>query len=276
MLKTILFIIVALLILVGVFLVSYRNKIVAPLSAEQRKVFVDQTSADIFKSVQLENSLPYRLYSPPAGSMEDLPLILYLHGAGGRGDDNIAQVEIPVPLLLSPEFQKRHPSFVVIPQCPRGHEWVTVKCSHHPLQNYNQDALDESVYLQMVMELLDTLKDRFPINSQQIYVMGFSMGATGTWDIITRHPDFFAGAIIFNGRSDPSKAFKIKNMPIQVFHGKYDRVSPITNANAMIDELKKIQSPVIFDALYWGHGIPRIAIKKKGLFSWLFSQSKKE
>jgi predicted peptidase len=104
--------------------------------------------------------------------------------------------------------------------------------------------------------------------------MGFSMGATGTWDIITRHPDKFAAAIILNGRSDPSKAQKISGLPLWVFHGKFDKISPITNPRTMIKQLRKFESKVIYEELFWGHGIPRIALKERNLFPWLFSHKK--
>lgn len=266
--------IVVLSVLLGLFLISYRNRIVAPLSIEQRDNLLKQTTASVFKGAGGENVLPYRLYVPRSVNEEDLPLVLYLHGAGGRGTDNVSQLEVPVDVLLSSELQQQYPSVVVVPQCPRGQEWVNVTCSTFPLQNYDQDSLAEAAYLKMVVELLGTLQDRFSIDSQRIYVIGFSMGATGAWDIITRHPEIFAGAIIYNGRSDPSKAFKIKAMPLQVFHGKFDKVSPVANARKMITELKKMDSPVIFDELYWGHGIPRLASRKEGLFPWLFSQKK--
>ncbi len=86
------------------------------------------------------------------------------------------------------------------------------KCGKRPLRHYDQDAIQEEVYLQMVVQLMDELKNNLPVDHHRLYVMGFSMGATGTWDIITRHPEEFAGAVIMNGRSNPTKTEKIKNL----------------------------------------------------------------
>ncbi len=268
--------IIFLVIIVGILLFSYRNRMVASISVKQRSEVAGRTTTHVFDSDKLSASLPYRLYSPAVSEISrKIPLILYLHGAGGRGDDNYRQLNGIVDLLTSDSFQKKYPSYVLVPQCPHGHQWVDMKCGKRPLRNYDQDAIQEGVYLQMVMKLIGRLKDNLPVDSSRLYVMGFSMGATGTWDIITRHPEEFAAAVILNGRSDPTKAHKIKNLPIMVFHGKFDRVSPINNARQMIEELKTLGSPVEYKELFWGHGITRIAMREQTIFPRLFSHNKK-
>lgn len=248
---------------------------VSPVTEEQRKEIAGRMTAHTFVSSNLNSSIPYRLYAPQLVKKgSKVPLVLYLHGSDGSGDDNYRQLNEIVDLLTSVSFQKEFPSYVLVPQCPRGHQWVDLRNERLPLQNYDQDALQESVYLRMVMELLGDFKEKSSVDLSRLYVVGFSMGATGTWDIITRHPDEFAAALILNGRSDPSKAYKIKELPIMVFHGMFDRVSPLSNAQVMMEELGKVDSPVIFNKLFWGHGIPRIVMRKPATFSWLFSKKK--
>lgn len=249
---------------------------VAPLSQEQRLEIAARTTPYTFESHNLNSLLPYRFFAPQGIEKNSkLPLVLYLHGSDGNGDDNFRQLNEIVELLTSAAFQQEFPSCVLVPQCPRGHQWVDIKNERLPLQNYDQDALQESINLKMVMELIDKYKNNDLVDADRIYVIGFSMGATGAWDIVTRHPDDFAAAVILNGRSDPSKANKIRKMPLMVFHGKFDRVSPISNAKAMVENLQMQGSPVIFKQLFWGHGITRIATRDSSLFEWLFSKSKK-
>jgi predicted peptidase len=126
----------------------------------------------------------------------------------------------------------------------------------------------------MVRKIIKKIRSNYHVDGKRIYIIGYSMGATGVWDIITRHPKTFAGAIILNGRSDPSQASQISSLPLWVSHGKFDRVSPISNAREMIAQINKLDGNVIFKELYWGHGITRVALSGQAPFRWLFKQQK--
>src|SRR6185369_7823651 len=73
-------------------------------------------------------TLPYRLLTPknydPA---QKYPLVIFLHGAGERGDDNQAQLRHGAPLFLKPEVRDKFPCFVFAPQCPKDQTWSPVK-----------------------------------------------------------------------------------------------------------------------------------------------------
>jgi predicted peptidase len=256
------------------FLYSYRQKMYRVHTDQGRMKMVERSEAKYIDLGQSEQ-LPYRLFSPdPVNSSGRMPLIVYLHGAGGRGNNNINQLENVVQFVTSDGFQQEFRSFVLVPQCPGGHEWVDIKDPSGPLKNYNQDDIPETIYLKAVIKIIDKMVAADQVDPKRLYIMGFSMGATGTWDFITRHPEKFAAAVIFNGRSDPSKAQRISRLPLWVFHGKFDKISPITNPRPMIEQLRKFDSKVIYKELFRGHGIPGIAIKERNLFPWLFSQRK--
>ena len=73
----------------------------------------ERFEADTFKCV------PYRFFQPPAlnrGGSEKYPLILSLHGAGGKGSDNLKSLRTWNGVLSEPSFQKNYPCFVVAPQ----------------------------------------------------------------------------------------------------------------------------------------------------------------
>ena len=69
-------------------------------------------------------TMPYRLFRPEAPGK--LPLVLYLHGSGGAGDDNEKQLGLGnifgTRVWLLPENQNRFPCYVVAPQSATG--WV--------------------------------------------------------------------------------------------------------------------------------------------------------
>ena len=261
-------------ILVFGYLYNYRQRMTRPISATEHRELIHRTLSNHVKMSESE-SLPYRLFAP--NSVNDttpLPLVLYLHGAGGRGTDNAEQLDIIVDLLTSKSHQDAYRSYVMAPQCPKGRQWVDLKNESPPYLNYDQNAIPESEYLTMVRKALDEIKKTHNVDLNRIYAIGFSMGATGTWDLITRYPDMFAAALILNGRSDPTKAARIKNIPLAVYHGKFDRISPIENAREMISQLSSFDGNVIFKELFWGHGIPRVVFEKHKPFMWLFKQKK--
>ena len=73
--------------------------------------------------------LPYRIYVPrslPAG--KKVPLVLFLHGSGGRGNDNMRQLtdQSASLVFVQPENQARWPLFMVAPQCPLDQQWVAM------------------------------------------------------------------------------------------------------------------------------------------------------
>ena len=64
--------------------------------------------------------LPYRLLQPANIEVgKKYPLVVFLHGAGERGDDNKVQIKHGAPLFAKPESREKFPCFVLAPQCAK-------------------------------------------------------------------------------------------------------------------------------------------------------------
>jgi predicted esterase len=90
------------------------------------------------------NVLLYRIYKPKDyDAAKKYPLILFLHGAGERGNDNKAQVRDAL-YFARDAFQKDHPAFVVAPQCPGARQafeiYGTSKGFNQDFNNYADSA----------------------------------------------------------------------------------------------------------------------------------------
>lgn len=87
------------------------------LSAQQgyeKDVFVSSTG----------DSLPYRMIRPESMKAgKKYPLVLFLHGAGERGNDNERQLTHGGQMFLNPVNREKYPVFVLVPQCPAGSYW---------------------------------------------------------------------------------------------------------------------------------------------------------
>ena len=176
-------------------------------------------------------TMPYRLYIPLNYDKEKkYPLVLYLHGGGGRGDDNRKQIEggnaYIVDLLVSRSTQTKNPSIVVVPQAP-DEGWI------------GPDTITPTRYLSLVLHLIRDLDNSYSIDANRRYVLGQSMGGLGTFAILTMQPNMFAAAVPVCGGGDESRAAGIAHIPIWAFHGELDQAVPVERSRNMIAALTK-------------------------------------
>lgn len=170
---------------------------------------------------QVFQELPFRVMKPiDFDESKSYPVILSLHGAGGKGTNNKKQLKDWNKQLAENKVRKAYPCYVVAPQAPG-------------LWNADQ--------LKKIQSLIETLP---AVDKDRIYVMGHSMGGHGTYIYIQLAPDYFAAAAPSAGSGlkrtedfiDPSK---IKQIPIWAFHGDKDGVCPISKQLAVFAEMKR-------------------------------------
>jgi predicted peptidase len=217
--------------------------------------------------------LRYRLLKPePYDPKKKYPLVLFLHGAGERGDDNNKQLVHGVAEFAKAENRQKYPCFLVAPQCPNEQLWSD--------SDWRNDAptlpKEPTAAMRLTLELLEVLQKDFAIDADRLYVTGLSMGGFGTWDVILRHPKQFAAAVPICGGGDPSLATRIAKMPIWVFHGAKDRAVPVSASRKMVAALKKATGHPKYteypnvDHFSW---VP--AYRDPEMFRWLFGQKRK-
>ena len=215
-------------------------------------------------------------YLEPIEVSEDkkYPLVLFLHGAGERGDDNKAQLKHIAPLFASDSIRELYPSYVVFPQCPEGQYWGSVDTSEGDWTP--SSSLPPEKSLAGVMKLLDNMIDLYQVDTNRIYVSGLSMGGFGTFDYLARKPHFFAAAIPICGGGDPDFAGNYKHVPMKIFHGAKDEVVPASLSRemyrALIDagaeEVEYIEFPE------GRHDVWNEAYAYEGLLDWMYGQNK--
>jgi predicted peptidase len=223
-------------------------------------------------------TLLYRLAKPADfDKTKSYPLVLFLHGAGGRGADNIGQIRDASPNTAAkfalPKHQEKFPCFIVAPQCPPDRKWVDVDwaAASHTMPAKPTDEL------RMVVEVLEQLRKEFPVDGRRIYVTGLSMGGYGTWDVIARHPNYFAAAAPICGGGDEATAGRIAAIPIWCFHGGKDGVVKPQRSRNMIEAIKKAGGePKYTEYPNEGHGSWTPAYNEAEFLPWLFAQKLKQ
>ena len=218
--------------------------------------------------------LPYRLMKPlNFDKSKKYPLILSLHGAGGKGKDNSKQLKDWNGQLADEKMRKAYPAYVLAPQ--------------------STELWHKAQFL-IIKEIIAKTP---AVDMNRIYILGHSMGGHGTFIFIQIEPEYFAAAAPSAGTGlRRTEAFinaeKIKDIPIWTFHGDKDGVCPYAKVRKLFDELKALNGNMKLTS--WKgdkHGVSGKFIpgaengttelssdrcsKETDFMTWLFSQKKK-
>ncbi len=235
---------------------------------------------DVFKEELWKSNgytLPYRLYIPKNYDCGEMyPVVIFLHGAGGRGSDNDGQFLSGMPQTMFNDVDSPiYNSIVIIPQCPENKQWVYTPWENG---NYSTSTVPESRELEAVLEILDYITDMYNVDQDRVYVTGLSMGGFGTWDLLMRHGARFAAGIPVCGGGDPTYAKLLTRIPIKTYHGSEDPAIPVAATRIMyasiVKEGGKNISYTEFDGE--GHMIWEKVYSDPNTIRWLFSQSREE
>lgn len=173
-------------------------------------------SGTVTKTVELK----YHLYLPDGYGEEQgksWPLILFLHGAGERGND-LERVKIhgfSKMLTGYPDF----PFILVSPLCPANSWWT--------------EQLDG------VKALLDEIIDNYAVDTRRVYLTGLSMGGQGAWYLALAYPERFAAVVPICGWSIPYLGCRLKDVPVWAFHGALDGTVPPSESERMVGAIQE-------------------------------------
>ena len=223
------------------------------------------------------DSLNYRLLRPEVEQAgEKYPLVLFLHGAGERGSDNEKQLFHGSQMWLNPVNREKYPAFVLFPQCPESGYWAySDRPSSFESDKMPCDLPTSNIFV-VLKELLDTYLVMPQVDKQRIYIMGLSMGAMGTYDMVIRHPEIFTAAIPICGTVNPTRLKAAKEVKFRIFHGDADNIVPVSGSRQAYKALKAAGADVeYFEYPGVGHTSWNQAFNQSDFMGWLFSQKKK-
>ena len=182
------------------------------------------------------------------------PLVLFLHGAGERGDDLDLAVKHGYMRYVK-EQGKEYPFIFVAPQCPLNKYW--------------------GCYTESLLAFIDFICESLPVDLDRVYLTGLSMGGTGTWMLAMADPERFAAiapvcgsGIIWNGGC-------LANLPTLVYHGDCDGTVPIQESMNMITAINKRGGNARINICYGvAHNAWDIAYGGDELAEWLMSNKR--
>lgn len=201
---------------------------------------------------QVKVRMDYLLYLPKDYDKQaKWPLVLFLHGAGERGDDlELVKKHGPPKLIAA---GKEFPFIVVSPQCPKNRTW-------EPFE---------------LVALLDEITRKHKVDEDRVCVTGLSMGGGGTWRLAAYVPNRLAAIAPICGGGDTSSTGRYAQLPAWVFLGAKDSPSTVERTQAMLESLKKSGGNPKF-TLYpeAGHDAWTETYNNPEFYEWLLAQKR--
>lgn len=228
------------------------------------------------REVRVDNEMyRFRVYVPlHYQRWRHWPVVLFLHGSGERGDDNLQQTKVGIGPSLK-KYRERYRCLVVLPQARAGKDWDGA------MERQALAALDQTVL-------------QFHGDPRRVYVTGVSLGGSGAWYMAARYPHRFAAVVpiaaevvptggdqapadlrkLLDG-PDPylSLARSLGPAPVWAFHGADDDQVPVAESRRMVTALKAVKHPVRYTEYpEMGHDAWDAAYADPSLVQWLFAQ----
>ena len=197
----------------------------------------------------------YRIYTPE--QTEGLPLLIYLHGAGERGDtpDVLSHIERHgIPRLIAEG--RELPAVVLCPQCPTAFVW---------------DNIPDTV-----RALIDLVTAEYRTPADRILLTGSSMGGYGTWMLGMTYPTLFAGIAPISGGAMSWRASNLRSTPVFAVHGACDTLVPPACSQMPVSAVKAAGGYAEFILLDdKGHNDAiDYAYRNSTVIEWLLSQKR--
>lgn len=230
--------------------------------------------------VQNGDTLPYRILFPKTyDPSKHYPMVIFLHGAGERGNDNEKQLVHGAAMFLEDSIRNKFPAIIVFPQCPQNSFWANIDSRIDSTTNkriliYREDGAPTKS-MELLLALFPHLKEKYSPDTSRLYVGGLSMGAMGTFEIARRLPDNFSAAFAICGGANTATAAQFKNTSWWIFHGMKDEVVNPQNSIDIAQALKDVGADVKL-TLYpeANHNSWDDAFKEPDFLSWLFKNQK--
>jgi len=200
----------------------------------------------------------YGLYLPTAPADAELPIVLFLHDyADGSGAENHRVVKA---------LNAIEPVAVFIPQRSIDEGITAWGTAQDSVLTRGMSAALAQLY---------QVQQTYKTSSQRIYVYGEGMGADGVYRLLLEYPDVIAGAVTVAGSAEPVAPNVMAQMPLWIFHGSEDSVSPATASQNIYQAISaaggKLATYTEYEGMAHRDAI-LAAASEPSLAGWLLSQ----
>ncbi|MCA9148232.1 MAG: hypothetical protein KDA92_02970 [Planctomycetales bacterium] len=221
---------------------------------------VDQ--CEVYHCESYAGELSYRLHVPSDERMSPRPLVIWLHGAGEAGSDNRRQLAWLELVWKTPSDAKLAPYYLLAVQRPAdAPSWFQV-------DGHLRDPLDQ------LDAVLEDVLGRHEIDGHRVYLAGVSQGASGAWAYAIRHPQRFAGMLLFGPPEAPTELpVSLKRLPIWVFQSTGDGIEKLRRLQSVARRFSALGGQMAVTAVpNDSHDCWTAALNDYAAWSWLTAQ----
>jgi len=203
--------------------------------------------------------LAYWLYIPE-GATDNMPLVIYLHGTEGKGNDFKNKTKKAITYGPGSDIYNNRREFNAIILMPQA--------------RYKQE-----IYGNELMELIEYIVNKYKINKKKVSLVGMSEGGYHIGSNVADYADYFS-AIVFLA-TYPSNPEKFLNMPILSVCGEndYERINTMIYFSKRVNELggnaKHYTLPGLGHTIVDNNGYSVFRDEKYDLVDWMIKQTKK-
>jgi predicted peptidase len=222
------------------------------LFAQINLITGENVAQQFHKEVLQSYEVNYLIYLPDGYNQtsKPWPLVLFLHGAGERGNDLEIVKRNGLPKLIDEGTE--FPFILVSPQCPERTSWDN----------------------KLLINLLDEIESKYNVDKRREYLTGLSMGGHATWSLAIQNPERFAAIIPVCGRGYSQDVYVLKDVPVWAFHGAKDDIVSIEDGKKMVDALEKAGGTVKFTSYpEANHDAWTETYDNPEIYDWLLSHS---
>ena len=210
--------------------------------------FTFETGEIVFDGIEM----PYRVAH--ISGIGKPSLVIYLHGGSSKGNDNETQMsEAGIDSIANYLELRQIEAIFIVPQCPLSKSWG-------------------GPMLGVLKSLIDKYVGDGIVDENNIYILGGSMGGTGTWSMLSAYPGLFAAAMPVAGNPSKCDADKVASTPVCTVMGTSDRIMSVENTSDFINELNARNGITKFDIEEgWTHEMTCIQSYTTHRLDWVFS-----
>lgn len=200
----------------------------------------------------------YVVFVPPSYSASRAaPVMLFLHGAGERGNDGRAHLNVGLGAMVKAR-EANFPAIVVFPQCEetRG----------RAVQGWLAGTEDADRALRILVQV----EQDYRTDPKRRILTGWSMGGFGAWSIAAADPSRWSALVPLSGGGQPEWAEKFKELPIWMWHGDDDHLVLVQRSREMRDALQAAGvSPRSTEIAGGDHDSWKVAYADDRLLAWM-------
>lgn len=214
---------------------------------------------NIFNAPNGQFDIGYYVYTPKEYSKDKkYPMIVFLHGAGERGNgaDELDKINKHALAKYAKEG-KEIPAILLCPQCPGRIVWNNIVFE--------------------LKALIDKVAEEYGADMNRISITGISMGGFGTWEMGLTFSNFFSAIAPICGGGLSWRCGNLINTPIWAFHGDCDSVVPPKNSIEMVDSVIMNGGNAKLTLFHGvGHDSWDSAYLDTKVIAWLLSQKRED